>query len=356
MKQKIILLLVICAFYSPLFAQNPESVVREYVRLLNDWLASPYDTQKKEKVLSLLQNGDEKCTMKDEIVEKYNSDAGISRCMNDTYLSILNGRNQQSTIHLGIISLKNKSDNEGIIVTAIMKYSGGIDLITAADYWISGNKITYIVSNDREILKIKRDENNAQHTYIDLGLPSGTLWATCNVGANYPWEYGDYFAWGETKPKTEYSMANYKYAKENKLIKYNDKTIYGYNGFADWITQLEPMDDAAYQNWGSDWCMPTQNQCKELIDNCNWSWVNINDVNGYEIKGRNGNTIFLPAAGSVSESEPVNKANIKGYYWSSTYNYEARFLSFTLTQKIIDYFFSFRQTGLAIRPVRANKK
>lgn len=107
-----------------------------------------------------------------------------------------------------------------------------------------------------------------QHDYVDLGLPSGTLWATCNVGASNPWDEGDYFAWGETKPKSNYSRSTYKYANgdSNGLTKYCKDPDYGYNGYTDSRTTLELSDDAATANWGSSWCMPTQAQFQELKD------------------------------------------------------------------------------------------
>ena len=158
-----IILLTICTF--TLKAQNkPEDVVKEYVRLLNDWLASPYDSQKKSKVENILQSGGEKCTMKDEIVEKFNSDAGTGRMLRDSYLTLLSDKTKENRVKVEIISMKDNSDNEGKIVTAILKYSGGINLKTASDFWISGIEISYIVSNDREILKIVRDNTNSEKT------------------------------------------------------------------------------------------------------------------------------------------------------------------------------------------------
>ena len=117
----------------------------------------------------------------------------------------------------------------------------------------------------------------AQQTpqYIDLGLPSGTLWATCNIGANNPWEYGDYFAWGETTTKKSYSWAFYQYADGNydKIIKYCNKSFYGNNGHTDKLKTLEKEDDAANANIGPDWSMPTIEQYRELMENCTSEWT-----------------------------------------------------------------------------------
>ena len=96
------------------------------------------------------------------------------------------------------------------------------------------------------------------HEYVDLGLPSGTLWATCNVGADTPESYGDYFAWGETEPKTTYDWSTYKYCvgEYDRLTKYCSDTTYGYNGFTDDLYVLQPSDDAATVNWGEGWRTP----------------------------------------------------------------------------------------------------
>ncbi len=115
---------------------------------------------------------------------------------------------------------------------------------------------------------------NRQHDYVDLGLPSGLLWATCNVGANSPEEYGDYFAWGETEPKSSYSISNYSYSSNPKVL---------------------PLSaDAAHVNWGGDWRMPTKEEFEELIECCSWLWITQNEVNGHKVTGQNGNSIFLP--------------------------------------------------------------
>ena len=130
------------------------------------------------------------------------------------------------------------------------------------------------------------------HEYVDLGLPSGTLWATCNVGASKPEEYGDYFAWGETQPKKDYSLATYKWYSENEYTKYGN----------DGKTELDLEDDAANANWGGDWRMPSKEQLLELVRYCSWEKITFNGVNGWKGVGQNGNSIFLPSAGYYSET------------------------------------------------------
>lgn len=151
------------------------------------------------------------------------------------------------------------------------------------------------------------------HEYVDLGLPSGTLWATCNVGADTPEGFGDYFAWGETTPKTTYEWANYKYCNggENQLTKYCCDANYGYNGFTDDLTTLQLTDDAATANWGSGWCIPTKEQWEELKNNTVSTEQMMNGVSGRLFTSSNGKTLFLPASSG-------NTHVYDGYYWSNS--------------------------------------
>jgi len=162
--------------------------------------------------------------------------------------------------------------------------------------------------------------NVREHDYVDLELPSGRLWATCNVGATKPTEYGDYFAWGETEPKKECTWENYKWGKDNGQFMTKYCTKVG-EGKVDNKTTLEKVDDAATANWGSAWRMPTSKEIQELLDNCSWEWTNNFDSTG--VAGRighskkNQNTIFLPAAGYISDNGNSTAHN-EGYYWSSS--------------------------------------
>ena len=161
------------------------------------------------------------------------------------------------------------------------------------------------------------------HDYVDLGLPSGTMWASCNVGADSPDQYGDYFAWGETAPKATYNWSTYLYSNGdyNQLTKYCTQPDFGFNGFTDNLTTLLPSDDAATVNWGEGWSTPTYNQWVELLTKCCYSWTTINGVKGCVFMARNGHSIFLPAGSDrVDEEEEEEHRNVgeSGSYWSST--------------------------------------
>ena len=152
------------------------------------------------------------------------------------------------------------------------------------------------------------------HECVNLGLPSGTLWATCNVGATTPEGYGDYFAWGETATKETYSWDTYFDTHDggNTFTKYNN------NGGK---TVLDPEDDAAHVNWGGNWRMPTKAEWRELYDNCTWTWTTQNGINGYKVtsnkEGYTDKFIFLPAAGYRNNSD-LNSVGSYGNYWSSS--------------------------------------
>ena len=163
-------------------------------------------------------------------------------------------------------------------------------------------KIYLIMTLCMMMLSCKPDGGNGRHEdheYVDLGL--SVKWATCNIGASSPEEYGDYFAWGETSP----NKAGYR--KDN-CITY-DKTMNDISGNAQY--------DAARTNWGGDWRMPTKAEIEELIYHCTWIWTTQNGVNGYNVTGPNGTSIFLPVAGYRSWWS-LYEAGTRGGYWSSS--------------------------------------
>ena len=194
------------------------------------------------------------------------------------------------------------------------------------------------------------------HAWVDLGLPSGLKWATCNVGASSSSDYGNYYAWGETSTKSTYYWTNYKFRvsgdKWDNVIfnKYNTQSNYG---TIDNRTRLEMTDDAARANWGGSWRMPTDAEWTELRNNCNWTWTTQGGINGYKVTSRtNGNSIFLPAAGYRYESS-LNYAGSISLYWSSSLRsdgpYDAWHVYFNSGQ--VNRSIYYRCYGCSVRPV-----
>ena len=217
-------------------------------------------------------------------------------------------------------------------------------------YTRTGSKYTYSESQS-----FTTEEGSAAG--VDLGLPSGLKWATCNVGASSPEDYGDYFAWGETKSKKTYNWSTYKYsyASTHLFTKYCASTSNGYNGFVDNKTTLDPEDDVAHVKWGGAWRMPTKAEQDELRDtnNCTWTWTTQGGKNGYKVTSKkNGNSIFLPAAGFRNDSS-LSGAGSWGHYWSSSLgtNYsDGSYRLYFYSGDVYSYY-NGRDYGQSVRPV-----
>ena len=196
------------------------------------------------------------------------------------------------------------------------------------------------------------------HAYVDLGLPSGTLWATCNVGAETPEGYGNYYAWGETTPKEIYNWSTYRWCNdsENALTKYCNVASYGNNGFVDNLTTLESSDDVATMNWGSGWRIPSKYEIQELLNNCTNEWTTQNGVKGRLFIGQNGNSIFLPASGYFSGME-LRFIDSEGHYWSNSldtdnqYNYPYAVCLYFHSDNYYTSNTGCRPCGISVRPV-----
>lgn len=202
------------------------------------------------------------------------------------------------------------------------------------------------------------NENNISngHAYVDLGLPSGTLWATCNVGASKPEDCGDYYAWGEIKPKKPnevYYWHSYEHANGNrdKLTKYCSRIDHSDSGKLDDLTILQPGDDVAVQTWGDTWCMPTNEQWEELMNNTTNKWTTQGGMNGL-LFSANKNSLFLPIGGLRGKEKPKDEID-EGYYWSSSLNPNYPNFAFGFyfrMDKTYVYIYS-RYYGFLVRPV-----
>ena len=221
------------------------------------------------------------------------------------------------------------------------------------------------------------DDNEEQpinvHEAIDLGLPSGTLWADMNVGAAKPNEYGLFFAWGDTNGVTSdttdgltFSYATYKWTGEKRtqmdMTKYttdDGKKMGGWydadgNFIGDGKTVLEAEDDAAHAVWGGDWRMPTKEEVQELLDNTTSEWTTVDGINGRKFMSKvNDNYIFIPAAGSRDSTELAHQGSY-GYYWSSSLNVTMSHIAISLgfnEEKAYLGQHGFRYNRRSVRPV-----
>lgn len=202
--------------------------------------------------------------------------------------------------------------------------------------------------------------------YVDLGLPSGLKWAKCNLGASKPSDYGDPYAWGEIATKTTWAIwefykwmqagqSEWKYITKYTIADGVTEAIW-YDSDGNFIgdnkTVLNAADDAATANLGSPWRMPTVDEINELINKCTWFWTTQDGVNGYQVDGPNGNAIFLPAAGYVSDIFLINQGDL-GYYWSSSLSKLSREASLIRFDYVNHAWANEdRRCGIFVRPVR----
>ena len=254
------------------------------------------------------------------------------------------------------------------LITIAFLLSLGVMAQTNADRTLQlyyGGEIIYsralslLDSLNFKIETIEEDDNSIGiengHEWVDLGLPSGTKWATMNVGATSPERYGSYYAWGEIEPKLTYDWSTYKWCNGNynSILKY---CINSNNGKVDYKTIIELFDDVANKEWGGRWRIPTKEEQDELLNNCTWSWSVKNGINGYTVIGPNGNSIFMPMAGCYRGDTELLNVDSVGYYWSSSLVFgrsnDAR--GFYLGMKEKGYTYYDRCYGQSIRPVLAS--
>jgi len=199
-------------------------------------------------------------------------------------------------------------DGESEVEVFTYTLSGDTLKLTTED----GETFTFTKGNSQNTPS--QDESSGKA--VDLGL--SVKWANKNVGASKSEDYGYYFAWGETAPKTTYDFSTYTLCNgtSTTMTKYCTRSTYGK---VDNKTTLELTDDAARANWGGTWRMPTIDELSELNTKCTWSWSTQNGVNGYLVTGPNGNCIFLPVAG-YRDGTKISQVGSNGYYWSSSLN------------------------------------
>ena len=215
-------------------------------------------------------------------------------------------------------------------------------------------ELTVRYEDDKLIELNKISGSKAGHDYVDLGLSSGLMWATCNIGAPNLWDSGDYFAWGDVVTKSCYNESNCRtFNKTQKELKKRN--------IIDKDDTLKDSYDVATQKWGTGWRIPTTNDFLELINECSWDWSKQNGYNGCIVTGPNGNSIFIPAAGCIeNEAQNIDGYDEYGHYWTSSpiwyYNgsyhdspEHAGHISFGVKDQ--NSIGAFRYEGMPIRPV-----
>ena len=232
-------------------------------------------------------------------------------------------------------------DSDDLMIVIVFSDGTELNQYISADSWSSGEEFDYevYVEPEEEEGEDSEDTGSDEETYIDgyvaVDLGLSVKWATCNVGADSPEDYGNYYAWGEMETKSSYSKSN----SDTYGVDLDD-----ISGSAEY--------DVATANWGDSWRMPTYAEIEELLSDCTWEWTAQNNVNGYLVTGSNGNSIFLPAAG-FRRGSSLNSAGSSGYYWSSTSSGSGSGTAYYL------YFFSghyeesfaYRYRGHTVRPV-----
>ena len=231
-------------------------------------------------------------------------------------------------------------DNKTIEGYGVGSFTSQIpDLVPNTQYYVRAyatNEVGTVYGEEKSFTTLPIEGTTNGHSWVDLGLPSGKKWATCNIGASKPEGYGDYYAWGETTTKSSYTASNSKtYGKSMGDIAGNAQY------------------DAARANWGGSWRMPTKAEQEELLNNCTWTWTTQKGVDGYKVTGPSGASIFLPAAGSRYGSS-LGIAGSDGYYWSSTpYEYDDHYGAYYLGFDSSGHYTSDdnRILGRSVRPI-----
>jgi hypothetical protein len=272
----------------------------------------------------------------------------------DKVLLMENQQLQSNRVYDGVVHfVPEEIDKENVDREELKK-----ELLAELSTYLSEKKEKDSSNNENEVKFSNEPQNHITqninqhngHDYVDLGL--SVKWATCNVGATKPEDFGDYFAWGETEPKRTYKWRTYKWCinRAKRQTKYCTKRSYG---TVDNKTTLELSDDAARANWGGSWRMPTDAELTELREQCTWTWTSQNGVYGHKVTSKkNGNSIFLPAAGYRNDSS-LDYAGSSGYFWSNSLGTDGPYYACGLGFFLGDVYrgnYS-RHYGRSVRPV-----
>ena len=267
-------------------------------------------------------------------------------------ISMMENKEESIAIKSGSGNYTYEVDNDAIVTVSINKDIVTIKAMNAGD--------AIITLTDIQSGKIARIIVSVEATPVAVDLGLSVKWASCNIGAKNQEDTGYYYSWGETETKNEYWWSTYKYynGSSDKLTKYCNNSEYGYDGFTDSNTILDPEDDIAHVKWGGNWRMPTIDEIKELLDNCTWDWTEQNGVEGYivtsKIKGCEGNSIFIPVTGYRRGNEIKN--DDYAYYWTSslyTNNPEYAY-NLPFGENSHNWNCGYRYAGCPIRPVESN--
>lgn len=303
----------------PAWAKTPEKPVYQYSEILNAPDLSVLLTEETNPTVPAWAKAENKPTY--DYSEIQGTPTNVSVFTNDA-----NYITSESQTLANVVALGNSA---GAQIRNVANPTDAQDIVTKA----------YIDSRIAELREYILDSIEFSNTYgpynghvfVDLGLPSGLKWAACNIGASGPNDFGDYFAWGETTPKTSFTEDNYTYHSTPEV--------------------LPLIDDAAYVNWGAGWRMPTKAEFLELLDNCTWTLVSENNEYYYVATGSNGNSIVFPFAGFYSLGETNNSISSNVRSWLSTTNSSGRanYIWMTYTAKTTGAMSG--SLGLTIRPV-----
>ncbi len=370
--KRILVLFFVCVVFNHLYAQKPLSLASSFYNTLNNYVLYN-DYIEYQKLINMCDAG---FRVSDRFAQEQ-TDIPSPSLLLQNYLELLrdkqvklaitdmreitlsNHRTGGAPTKIVLVNVTFSSPKTSTYKLQNVVYIRNNKIFCVGDYEVdkSGKVLTDVVNKTNRTSTNNNIHNG--HEYVDLGL--SVMWATCNVGASTPEEYGDYFAWGELHPKYSYSWDTYKFIEKKKLTKYCMDKKDGYKGMTDQFL-LKSADDVAYANWGTGWRIPQFVELQELRDLCTWEWKERNGVKGYKITGPNGNSIFLPASGYKITSEdrqyPITSIYSKnkcGYYWTNMldwyYMNSYYAISMGFSEKSIRKEPQLRRHGLPIRPV-----